>query len=77
MKAVAATAFAVYVQPVTTLYPGNSACCLVVSGLRIEESTAKFYLDVAEGNLKDAIALYEQDVAWEQKDKAKRGAAPK
>lgn len=27
-------------------------------GLRIEEGTAKFYLDVAEGNLKDAIALY-------------------
>ena len=76
MKAVAATAFAVYVEPVTILYPERSACCHV-SGLRIEESTAKFYLDVAEGNLKDAIALYEQDVAWEQKDKAKRGAAPK
>ena len=28
------------------------------AGLRIEEGTAKFYLDVAEGNLKDAIALY-------------------
>lgn len=27
-------------------------------GLRIEEGTAKFYLDVADGNLKDAIALY-------------------
>lgn len=38
-------------------------------GLRIEEGTAKFYLDVAEGNLKDAIALYEQDMAWEQKNK--------
>lgn len=38
-------------------------------GLRIEEGTAKFYLDVAEGNLKDAITLYEQDMAWEQKNK--------
>lgn len=77
VKAVAATAFVVHIQPVTVLYPTKLACCLVVSGLRIEESTAKFYLDVAEGNLKDAIALYEQDVAWEQKDKAKRGAAPR
>ncbi|KAL3154183.1 hypothetical protein ABBQ32_013699 [Trebouxia sp. C0010 RCD-2024] len=41
-------------------------------GLRIEEGTAKFYLDVAEGNLKDAIALYEQDMAWEQTHKGKR-----
>jgi len=30
----------------------------LTAGLRIEEGTAKFYLDVAEGNLKDAIALY-------------------
>ena len=28
------------------------------AGLRIEEGTAKFYLDVADGNLKEAIALY-------------------
>lgn len=32
--------------------------CYLTAGLRIEEGTAKFYLDVAEGNLKDAIALY-------------------
>ncbi|KAL3139924.1 hypothetical protein ABBQ38_004214 [Trebouxia sp. C0009 RCD-2024] len=41
-------------------------------GLRIEEGTAKFYLDVAEGNLKDAIALYEQDMVWERTQKGKR-----
>lgn len=34
------------------------AVCWVAVGLRIEEGTAKFYLDVAEGNLKHAIALY-------------------
>ena len=38
----------------------------LLAGLRIEESTAKFYLDVAHGNMKDAIALYEQDIAWEK-----------
>lgn len=48
---------------------------VTVSGLRIEESTAKFYLDLAQGNLKDAIELYEQDVAWEQKSKAKKALA--
>lgn len=35
----------------------TTVCCVAL-GLRIEEGTAKFYLDVAEGNLKDAIALY-------------------
>lgn len=35
-----------------------TAVWCVTVGLRIEEGTAKFYLDVAEGNLKDAIALY-------------------
>lgn len=52
------------------------ACLLfgLPAGLRIEESTAKFYLDVAHGNLKDAIALYEQDIAWEKdrKDRQRR-----
>ena len=31
--------------------------CIAV-GRRIGEGTAKFYLDVADGNLRDAIALY-------------------
>lgn len=35
-----------------------AAICADAVGLRIEEGTAKFYLDEAEGNLKDAIALY-------------------
>jgi len=35
-----------------------SIFCYLTAGLRIEEGTAKFYLDVADGNLKDAIALY-------------------
>ena len=35
-----------------------SATFYFAVGLRIEEGTAKFYLDVADGNLKDAIALY-------------------
>ena len=30
----------------------------IAVGRRIGEGTAKFYLDVAEGNLRDAIALY-------------------
>lgn len=38
-------------------------------GLRIEEGTAKFYLDEAQGNVKNAIALYEQDMAWGKQNK--------
>jgi hypothetical protein len=37
---------------------GSQFFFYLTAGLRIEEGTAKFYLDVAEGNLKDAIALY-------------------
>lgn len=35
-----------------------TAIFCVAVGRRIGEGTAKFYLDVAEGNLRDAIALY-------------------
>lgn len=35
----------------------NGDLCIDV-GRRIGEGTAKFYLDVAEGNVRDAIALY-------------------
>jgi hypothetical protein len=51
----------VQLQKIFAAQAASLACsvfCYLAPGLRIEEGTAKFYLDVAEGNLKDAIALY-------------------
>lgn len=48
--------------PVST----NKLCTLLGKSLRVDDETAKYYMDIADGDIKTAMKYYEQDTAWEQ-----------